>query len=236
MGNKLKESAAMEAAANGQIKMLEHLKGKGISFKTSVSVAAASSNQLKVLEYLDNEGCVLNEETFEAAAGGGDVEMLKFLKRKKCKWNEKASHMAVFKKRLEQIRWIVENGLPIHRDILSNSLRSGDSEIFKLIRERQDPRSVYNTGHLSYAALGGNIDSMIYVMERGATFNNIVSGSAASAGHIHVLKWLREQNYISNFTWENSGKMAYSYSQFATMEWLRDNGCDGFQDTMFPAS
>jgi len=96
------------------------------------------------------------------------TEKLEFLKwareEKKCDWDDKTSEMAAYYGNLEMLKYCVDNGCPLRKDICAIVARNGHLNLLKfLIDEKKlayDEKQV-----MGNAGYGGNLDMLKYLIE-----------------------------------------------------------------------
>jgi hypothetical protein len=74
-----------------------------------------------------------------------------------------------------------------------------------------------------FAARNDNVDTLRWLKERGAVFNQRITEPAARAGHVSVLKYLYEQGC----EWSSDTcREAAKHGQLSALKWLHENGCE----------
>jgi hypothetical protein len=82
-------------------------------------------------------------------------------------------------------------GLPANHHTIEGAAKAGSPDKVRCLHEVQKYR--LPTSIDEWATIGGNLELLSWLRERGRTFDRYTSAMAAGAGHKHVLCYLREQ-------------------------------------------
>ena len=73
---------------------------------------AAAKGQLEVLQWLHANGCPWNADTCAWAAKGGHLEVLQWARENGCPWDNLTCYWAIQYGHIELLNWAVANGCP----------------------------------------------------------------------------------------------------------------------------
>ena len=107
-----RERFCAEMALNGNVGLLEFLRGKGCPWDEKTCRYAAHNGHLECLKYAYENGCPWDEETCWSAARSGHLECLKYAHENGCPWDEETCAWAAFSDHLECLKYAYENGCP----------------------------------------------------------------------------------------------------------------------------
>ena len=167
------------------------------------SVAAAEFGHLGLLKWARTLGCPLTIFSMLSASRFGRMEVLKWLREQGCNWDFRCCELAALGGHLEVLKWFHDQGCRLGDRAGAFAAASGDLEILQWVWER-------------LPSLWGP-----------DTFR-----SAAKAGNIKMLEWLRDQKA----DWDtNVLTSAAEGDKSEAVLWLLDNGCPR-NDDEFPAA
>lgn len=114
------------AVLGNNLDLLKWLIQNGYQFNKSSYIEAVRNGNLKILKYLLNlSQHNLNypwiDSTITAeAAKNGKLTILKWLRKKGCRWDEFTTYLAYEYKRINTLKWAIENGCPIYNGVYEN--------------------------------------------------------------------------------------------------------------------
>ena len=101
-----------EAAAKGQLEVLQWLHANGCPWNRSTCSGAAGGGHLKAMQWLIANGCPWNADTCAWAAKGGHLEVLQWARENGCPWDNLTCCWAIQYGHIELLNWAVANGCP----------------------------------------------------------------------------------------------------------------------------
>lgn len=113
------------------------------------------------------------------AAGNGNIEMIKFLRMTNFAWNAGGEVPTAY----------------------NMAAKNGHLEVLKYLQENGCPTDCKNKSIIDYAAAGGNLECVKYLVNAGFLVQKNTCNYAAFHGHLEVLKYLHEQGC----TWDKEG-------------------------------
>lgn len=120
---------------------------------------------------------------------------------------------------------LIKSGLWLYEEAAEH----GQLEIVKWLHEQGVPMNRYI---MSYAALNDNLDLLEHLHQLDIS-KDYACESAASKGHVSVLKWLRQHNYSWN---EGTCSAAAKGGHLETLQWCHQNGCPWNSHTTLEAA
>ena len=162
-----------------------------------------------------------------AVAVTNKLEFLKWAREeKKCEWDHRTSNMAMLKGNLEMLRYCVDNGCPLRKDICVIAAQVGHLDVLKfLIDEKKfeyDVRKVMRS-----AGYSGNLDILKYLIED-KKYNNDNSNiasflDAVRSGHLDCVKYFLEEAKIPEAfkTWHDIADARY-FGHHEVLNYLRE--------------
>ena len=177
-----RERFCARMAENGNLELLQFLRGKGCPWNARTCSYAALNGHFECLKYAHENGYPWNESTCSSAALNGHLECLKYLHENGCPWNEMTCICAAFGGHLECLKYARENGCPWNEMTCSFAALEGRLECLKYAHENGCP---WDEKTCSEAALKGHFECLKYAHENGCpwdeeTFNNAISFSRES--------------------------------------------------------
>ena len=147
-----------------------------------------------------------------------DTNKLEFLKwareEKKCEWDELTSASAAYHGNLEMLKYCVDNGCPVQKDLCVIVAGLGHLNVLKfLIDEKKFEYNVRTV--ITGAGSSGNLDMLKYLIEdkKHADFESKVAVLLASIcnGHLDCVKYLVEEVKMPEWF---QHRYAISYARF----------------------
>jgi len=160
-------------------------------------------------------------------AGRNKLEFLKWAREeKKCDWDDKTSEMAAYYGNLEMLKYCVDNGCPLRKDICAIVARNGHLNLLKfLIDEKKlayDEKQV-----MGNAGCGGNLDMLKYLIEDKKHTNPmsqiLAFRETIRFGHLDCVKYFVEEVKISEAlrSWYAIDYARY-FEQHEVLNYLRE--------------
>jgi len=119
------------AAAGGQLRVLQWLRGRGCPWNSETCSAAARNGHLKVLQWAREEGCEWDRDTCHGAALGGHLEVLQWARGEGCEWNSSTCAGAAGNGHLEVLKWAWVNGCKWDSSTCFNAAYGGHLRVLK---------------------------------------------------------------------------------------------------------
>ena len=107
-----KERFCWRMALNGNLELLEFLRGKGCPWDERTCSNAALNGHLECLKYAHENGCPWDERTCSNAAKYGHLECLKYAHENGCPWDERTCSKAAKYGFNECLEYAREHGCP----------------------------------------------------------------------------------------------------------------------------
>jgi len=205
----LTEGAANTAAELGQLGHLKLLVQSNCPLaKTagakSAAEAAASSGQLECLKYLRELGCEWDKYLLVVAAKGGHVNILQYAHGSGLVWTPDEQFArptrfdlinltpivaAVRGNHLECVRYLLDSGAAMERNISAIACEHGHLEILKLFHERG---AVWEEGTCFFAIAHNQFPCLQYLVENNCPWDGEASTHAARNGNLPMLAYVVE--------------------------------------------
>jgi ankyrin repeat protein len=133
---------------------------------------------------------------------------------------------AIYRGHIKILEYALDNNLPHNIDICMHAASNGRFDMLQLLLNKfGDEPSVkdWNNKYLcAYAAGGGDLTILKWLIKNNYGVNNLVCMFAARFGHLDVLQWLRKHNY----TWDDSVAIESAYGgHLEVLQWAIANGC-----------
>jgi hypothetical protein len=170
-GVELPSNCTAEAAGGGHLEALKWLHRRAVQWHVRTAACAAGQGHLELLQWAVGRGCPWNaSDVMREAAMGGHVHVLQWACQHVRAWSTEVCQLAAEQNRTEVVFWAAAHGFPLTREVAAGAARTGNMAVLELLRERK----VLSVENMSASTLG------------------TVAKAAASGGHLHVLRWLRE--------------------------------------------
>lgn len=97
-----------------------------------------SENIIEMLKFLYEHKCPMDDASiFAMAAANQPLKVLQWLRAHQCPWDSSAPNSAALKNKLENLKWLLDNGCPYEPDMLmENALFDGHFEIAQYCLDR----------------------------------------------------------------------------------------------------
>lgn len=171
---------------------------------------AAMTNQIEMLKWALNLSFPISYETCVIATKNSNLNMLKWLLGNKIEksvlWSNSIINTAAGHGDMNIVKWILENISSTKLD----SLREGDR---------------LNGNLFNFAVRGGNLNLVIFLKEHKFSLFPLkrrVMYDAILGGHIHILEWLKTQNFK---LYTNLYYIAMIHQDIRVLDWLKLNEC-----------
>ena len=207
--------------------------------------AAARAGNLAVLQQAFWSACPWDERTCTAAAQGGHLAVLQWAREHGCPWGAMCLGLAARAGHLAVLEWAAEQGCPLEDwdgELVAGGLvrqhplsrgtflcreaaAGGHLHVLQWARAHGCPWGLEdNLNALSDAAERGDLTMLQWAHAAGApSVGTDVCCSAAGEGHLHVLRWARE----NGFPWDsNTTTFARDAGHTECLEWALANGCE----------
>ncbi len=124
-------------------------------------------------------------------AKSGDLELFLICLKSGCILHHSVPIAVAYKSHIHVLSWLNENGLiikDIGPKICYSAARSGNIETIKYCKDELqldwDSKTILN------AVISGNLEMLIWCVEKGCEWNDDVFKKAGNEGHIEILRWL----------------------------------------------
>ena len=184
-------SVLRKIAEKGSIKAMKWaLSVTDLSPDANVMNAAILGNNREMFEFLAQSGCPWDSGTTAAAASTNNFKLLKALRRFGCEWDQRTTTQAARVGNLKMLQWCRERGCN------------------------------WGMPCIQLAVTNGRKDIVIYCIEQGCYLSDVLLCTAATAGDISMIEFLRLN---CGLEWD-CGTTASS-SSLETLKYLRKSGC-----------
>lgn len=209
-------------ARHGNLNILKWARSQGCPWNETTCAAAAESGHFELLKWAHNEGCPWKSTTCSGAARSGHTDILKWAHSKKCPWDvHTCSSLAEFG-HYDLLKWARSQGCPWDEQTCRNLARNGDIEMLKWAVDEGCPFSPWT----DYVAAGINhLDMLKWSLEKRRELNIPDSFgfdpcvSAASEGHLNILKWIHQESIVTLSISEICETAAH-YGQLEVLKWV----------------
>lgn len=211
----------IKAIEYGRLEILKHFHGNG----SYVPEASTEDEKLDKLEYdflsilrdLD-ENYHHSDEFCGIAAQNGYLDVLKYLREIGYNWNDDTALEAVCN--LEILKFLLENGCPYSREVLSCAAEKGCLDTIVYLHENGYAYENYYPHR--YAANNGHLNVIIYLQGIGCLWDARASENAAHSGHLDIVTYLHEHNC----PWDASTFIeAAGSGNLEMIKYLHENNC-----------
>ena len=163
----------------------------------------------------------INHRATEYAAKGNHFELLKWLHGKEIQLTCRANAYAIKTGNMEMIKWFFERNDKISIDCLAYAIKNNNIDLLKWFYEKDNEllseicENAIQEGKLEILKWGVSHCKYRY-------YTNWYS-CPVHGGHIEILEWLKENNYIGEKT-EVLSINAACANNFRTLKWAYENG------------
>lgn len=182
------------AARNNQFEILKILRQKGCDWDYHTSKEACESGNLPMLKWIINNGCeCLFVSMASEAACNGHLHILK--------WLYKKGHLegmirdfirhAILYEQVHVVEWLLSIECICDKDICDDLAMYGMLDILKSFDEKGILPELDEETTES-AALGGHLEILKWLKERGCKWNSLAYSGAVDKGFLEVAEWLKE--------------------------------------------
>jgi len=203
---------------------------------------AARGGKLENMKWMHAKGCSIGPTTFQVAAIRGDVETLRWMREvREVEFPEpqqpfaersvfaKIVYAAFYGGHIPAIRFMLEwvdDGTPTDHETgcehTTAAAEGGHLHALKWLHSF-DPPCPWDEDACTWAARGGHLKTLQYLVHNGCPFNEGIFAKAARGGHIPILEWaFAELIHVDEFSkpgfqtcMEAAGK------DLETLKWLR---------------
>jgi hypothetical protein len=121
---KRRERFCERMALNGNLELLQVLRGKGCPWNEWTCSDAAENGHLECLKYAHENGCPWNKHTCFEAAKNGHLECLKYAHENRCPWDYRTCFEAAVRGHLESRKGVFEYVAIDHPTLFFSARRS----------------------------------------------------------------------------------------------------------------
>ena len=115
----LDKDTIANAAMNGHIEVVKHLRTVGIEWDSDTCAYAALNGHLQLLKWARAENCPWNARTCSKAAMNGHIKLLKWARVNGCPWDDHTCYRAAKYGHIKLLTWVMANGCPWEESICS---------------------------------------------------------------------------------------------------------------------
>jgi hypothetical protein len=199
-----KSSLYLTIGVKGDISIIEWFMNrkiqKNINFdindRNNVIIQRVTAEQRE--NFMNDDNC---RDMVIGAACKGNLNIIEFLEEKYfsllIKNIYEVSHTASYEGHIDILKWIVKKGYQLHKHTFRNAASKGHFDILlwgrenKLFNLKKDyENSVYICASV---ASYGNLEMFKWIRKIGGECDKMTFRDAAKNGHIHILKWIREE-------------------------------------------
>ena len=228
---------ASHAALNGHIHILEWLKSEfelnvnicsDCPFNNKTANSAVLHGQLEVFKWLISNRCLIDKDIILHAIKGDHLDIVKYIRINE---HFRMWHSSTYMKeaarngRLEIIKYLHSEGVPLDRNLCFYTVRSGNIELIEWLIEKGcivdehliisavirgnlkivkwlrslNPPCMLSKHAFFMAAEYNRLEILIYLKEQGLTPDTMDTlNMAVSTNHLEVFHWLRNEGYDIN--------------------------------------
>ena len=115
----LDKDTIANAAMNGHIEVVKHLRTVGIEWDSDTCAYAAMNGHLQLLKWARAENCPWDARTCSKAAMNGHIKLLKWARVNGCPWDDHTCYRAAKYGHIKLLTWVMANGCPWVESICS---------------------------------------------------------------------------------------------------------------------
>lgn len=199
----------------GNLVMLKHLRGLGFDWDASLE-SSAWRGHLEIIQYGVENGYSVGM-SLPHAAEAGHLEICKFIYSLDPDIDDYTCLCAARSPHKHIVRWIIETDVRCKLWLCRGAYEGGNLKIAKLLKKLG-----YFYYDLYIFAMNdyGHLDLLRGLHEFGM-LGAVDASSAAEAGHLHFLKWFKENGVAFNYGDCIARAEAMGYTE--CVEWLRAN-------------
>ena len=162
--------------------------------------AAARTGTMATLELYRNNSGLFNQTVCAEAAGGGHLHTLQWLRDHGGVWDLKTCEQAAKGGHKEILNWLLGTDAPFNWSLVCRNaaLRGHFGIVFWAVKDYKVP---VEEMWYKIAANLGLVEALSHLWPLTEKKPNELHVCALSWGHVHVLAWLKQQNYPMN--WED---------------------------------
>lgn len=216
------KSLLRAAAKDGHLSVVRWAICEGCRYDESVFLVAAEQGHVDIMQFLFESGCnmPLASCAFWSAARGGSIAALDFLHRQGFMFDSSVCYAAAMAGKCNALKWLRSHGCPWDTQVRVWSAKGGHIEVYKWAHYKDCPGGHQSAS--SEAIAGGHVSILEFMQEEGFVFDETHCASAASAGQLPTLKWLR----TNDVPWDAQVIERAKGKCHAELEmWARLNGC-----------
>lgn len=176
------------AVHHGHVEILEWLLQKGIRFRYNGYYLDIRRNHIQILDILHTNGI---DMTKYYCAGDTGLEVLKYEISLGCMLAQTTMEGAASAGDIQVLKYCTKKGLVLSRTVFSNACESGNIECVKWLVNNG---CTISKDAIIIATKNGNLDLVILLISYGVNTDNIAL-NAATEGHLHILRWFKDNGY-----------------------------------------
>ncbi len=161
------------------------------------------------------------------AARGGHLDMLKCLREHDFEWNSDVCFHSASYKHYDLLKWSMEMGCPVNEKVCFALAEHGELELLKLAKSYFDKQlktedsTFFTSRAASYASRTGHLHVLKWLKEQNCPIDEDSYDSAAYGDHMNILEWLFEQN-VPKGNWAMVS--AAEKGNINVLNWLLEHG------------
>ncbi|KAG5181337.1 hypothetical protein JKP88DRAFT_157952 [Tribonema minus] len=193
-GSSWNDTTFSEAAANGQIGVMEWLVNAGAPLMVcSAYRGAARRGQRASLEWLEaafEDETPWDESIFAYAAESGDLALLHWLHEHECPWDERASRQAAVNGHVQVLEWLLAAAAPLALDVCDVAYSSYEDEAFEWAYGHGLPVAAKTKAEM---AERGDVPRLEWLRARGHAFKSPPDMWAVA--DFGTMRWLHKHGF-----------------------------------------
>jgi hypothetical protein len=190
---------------------------------------AALAGNLKILQHLRAVGCEWDEKTTNNAIWGRYIHILKWARScsPPCPLDYHACKLAIQGNDLGVLMWLRQEGCVLALDYAMDACITHKSN--RLLQFLYDSGCTVDDFTMNIAAQQGDLKVVQWLHDKtNCPWNTATCARAAKGGHLHVLKFLRQ----NGCEWDGRTRiLATRSNHYETIEYVEENGCPLEYDT-----
>ena len=245
LGYKWGTETTKAAAGLESVSALVWLREAGCPWGQSTCIQASRDGRLEALMWARSRGCDWGPNVCSLSAMYGHFHVLKWAKENGCEWNSATLCGAAARGRIDILDWSLENDCPSVNDVNVCASAASGSHLRVLKWLREERGFAWDAGTLAFAAEAGCYPIVEYCLSQGCPVDDLVVAcaarenrfqmvkhlvrkgcvidenacvvTAAAAGNVQILEFLKQQGYVIG---TECAVKAKKYRRRECVEWI----------------
>ena len=198
---------------------------KNFKYTSKFTQLAIRRNKLRIVKYLYNDGCIFNKLSYSEAIRNNNFKIVRWLKRRRISLSTKTFSTAAESGNLKILEWLKRKKCPWDYNCLNSAIKSGNVSVIKFVI---DNGCDWDIETFNYACETGNLECVKYLYSQAFNdlskpwWNTATTAIAAKNGHLHILKFLRENGCPWN---SDTTYNAFKNNHIEVLNWAIENKC-----------